>query len=204
MNTDQAEIDEMFARQDAESSWRNSLPDMDEVAWLQLFPSAKNYYGWIIRFRLTVELEDCQRQLIGIKNEAKRRISGNIYGQWRDEIIKEWAQDAIAAVEKRIRHVRMRLSVLKSIGKPIQANIGAAERITDEMIARAKEYPLDQLLDINRSGFATCLWHDDKHASMYCKGGFVHCFSCQRSGSAVDVVMVKEGLTFKQAVLRLQ
>jgi hypothetical protein len=41
---------------------------------------------------------------------------------------------------------------------PLQTGIG---KINDAMIARAKEVPIDSLLDIGRNNIE-CLWHDDK------------------------------------------
>lgn len=46
-----------------------------------------------------------------------------------------------------------------------------------------------------------CLWHEERSASMiiYPNGSF-HCFGCQKSGSAIDIAMKVNDLTFIQSV----
>jgi hypothetical protein len=75
--------------------------------------------------------------------------------------------------------------------------------ITDDDIKRAKEYPLDNLLEINRQGKALCLWHEDTKPSLDCRNGFVHCHVCQVSGDSIDVYMKINGVSFPEAVRSL-
>lgn len=72
-------------------------------------------------------------------------------------------------------------------------------------VARAKEYPIDQLIHIEHSGFAKCLWHNDKQPSMkyYPKKNDVYCFSCHKYGDAIDVAMATFGCQFMEAVNKL-
>lgn len=57
----------------------------------------------------------------------------------------------------------------------------------------------------NRAGYICCPFHKEKTASLKLypgQGGF-HCFGCSRGGSAVDFVMELFGISFRQAVVRL-
>ncbi len=75
--------------------------------------------------------------------------------------------------------------------------------ITPEMIERAKEYPIDSLIDTRR-GFSLCLFHNDTRPSMYTKNNFAHCFSCGKTADTIDVYREIHGTTFPEAVRALQ
>jgi hypothetical protein len=76
--------------------------------------------------------------------------------------------------------------------------------MTPDMIDRAREYPIDRLVEVNRRGFALCVAHDDKNPSMFTRGNFAHCFACGYSGDSIDLCMRIHGLDFPEAVRRLQ
>lgn len=78
-------------------------------------------------------------------------------------------------------------------------------RITDEDIERAKEFPIGELVEVNRRGFARCINHSpDNNPSMWCKSNRVKCFSCQWSGSTIDVYMKLHDVDFIKAVKELK
>lgn len=80
------------------------------------------------------------------------------------------------------------------------------DEVTQEMIERAKEYPIANIIEINRTGFACCLWHDEKTASMkLTKHNRLHCYgSCSKSFDSIDTVRRLHGLSFLDAVKALQ
>ena len=140
-----------------------------------------------------------------IKFRAKRLLLmpgvGKDYQQVHDEITMEWADRETELVEKEIRKVKSQIEYLKNIGKDPKK---IADKITEAKVIRAKEYPLDKLIEVNRAGFARCIWHSDNKPSMFCRKNFVHCFSCGESGDTIAVMMKIQGLTFKEAVIKLQ
>lgn len=71
--------------------------------------------------------------------------------------------------------------------------------ITDLMIEQAREYPIENLLEVKRKK-ALCPFHDDHNPSMSVKGNLYHCFSCGASGDVIRFVMELENLNFKDAV----
>lgn len=75
----------------------------------------------------------------------------------------------------------------------------------DEKIASAKNYPINKLIEFDRSGKAKCISHSDKTPSMqyYPKENRVHCFGCGFHGDAIEVMKVTRSLSFKEAVLAL-
>lgn len=57
-------------------------------------------------------------------------------------------------------------------------------------------------VEVNRAGFACCIWHNDRKPSMKvydCDRG-CHCFSCGNGGSVIDFVMQYFNLTFHGAL----
>lgn len=76
------------------------------------------------------------------------------------------------------------------------------DRITDEMIERAKNYPIADLIEV-RNRQARCPFHEDKTASMHQYGNRLHCFSCNKSWDTIGLVMDRDGLPFRAAIRRL-
>jgi hypothetical protein len=59
--------------------------------------------------------------------------------------------------------------------------------------------------ELNRSGFMRCPFHEERTASfrVFAGGKRFHCFGCGEGGSVIDFVMKLFGITFRQAVLRI-
>lgn len=78
-------------------------------------------------------------------------------------------------------------------------------KLTEDMIRKAKEYPVTDLISFNKNNMALCPFHSDKTPSLhyYKDTNTVHCFSCQKSWDSIDIVMELEGLNFIQAIKRL-
>lgn len=74
-------------------------------------------------------------------------------------------------------------------------------QISPEMIARAREYPIDKLIEFNK-GKARCISgaHEDKHPSMSIKDNYAHCFSCGYNADSIKVTIQIKNLSFKEAV----
>jgi len=75
-----------------------------------------------------------------------------------------------------------------------------ASEITPELIEQARTQPIEDFIEVDKRWFAKCINHDDNHASMYCKGGFAHCFSCGWSGDVISLVMKLNDMNFREAV----
>ncbi len=73
--------------------------------------------------------------------------------------------------------------------------------ITPEMIQAARDYPITQLIELNRNK-ARCIsgTHEDKNPSMSFKNNYVHCFSCGYHADSIAVAMQLHNLSFPEAV----
>jgi len=119
----------------------------------------------------------------------------------------ELAQIAYSMPEKskRIKKIEREIEYLQAVLFPQSIPQGKIQRelITPYMIERAKEYPIENLIDTQR-GFALCLFHQDSRASMYIKNNFAHCFSCGKTADTIAVYQKLYGGSFPEAVRALQ
>lgn len=69
-------------------------------------------------------------------------------------------------------------------------------------IQELKTIPITDYLDLNGSGFAKCIWHNEKTASLkyYPKSNTIYCFGCQKYGSVIDVIMQQQNMTLQEAI----
>lgn len=86
---------------------------------------------------------------------------------------------------------------------PQQRHAFSNNKITDQDIQRAKMTPIKNYVKVNSGGFAQCLFHADKNASMKIYEKNYHCFSCHAHGDVISLVQKLYNLSFKEAVKRL-
>ena len=161
--------------------------------FLKLFLTAKE-----VNVLADIELVKQQTQE-NIKKHFARKEDDGFYPPKNDESlgwVKENGRKRLLELERQLKKIRMDR---KFCGKPKVDGV-----ITPDMVARAKNHPIENLVEINKQGFTKCFGHNDKHPSAYCKKNFIHCFVCQKSWDTIAVLMEREGLTFKDAVLKLQ
>jgi hypothetical protein len=80
----------------------------------------------------------------------------------------------------------------------------SSDGITGDMIERAKQYPFEHLMELKKN-MARCPFHNDRDPSFSVNNNYGRCFgACGWHGDTIAFVMAKEGLTFPQAVRRLQ
>jgi DNA primase len=80
------------------------------------------------------------------------------------------------------------------------------DRITTDRLLRAKEYPIDELLDF-KQGKTCCLWHNEKTPSLHYfkKSNSVYCFGmCGKARDSIDVYRQLHNCSFNEAVSALQ
>ncbi len=143
-----------------------------------------------------------QEQIEIIEKELRETVSG--YDERKQNLM---AGAMIADRVKRLLSEQDKLDrefyFLLSKGLPSSESKKRQKPITPDMVERAKEFPIDTLLDVRR-GYATCLFHADKRPSMYVKGNFAHCFSCGKTADTIDIYRKIHGATFPEAVRALQ
>lgn len=74
-----------------------------------------------------------------------------------------------------------------------------------DKLARAKTYPISDIIKFDRTYNACCIYHNEKSASMhyYKDTNTVYCFGCGKSADAVDVYRRMNDCSFKEAIEKL-
>lgn len=186
---DLEEFDTMFELMDQEKAWRQSVrkSDSEFVRW---FTEENSDFVRRARLRFIREAHRNALETLRLLKEEINRIflSGT---EEEKEMLLPIVQKRAIESSKRAKILAVEKQVL--LGKNTDA-------ITTAMIEQARNYPLDQILEVNSRGYALCINHDDKHPSMWTKGNFAHCFSCGYTGDAIDVFMLSHNVGFKEAV----
>ena len=95
--------------------------------------------------------------------------------------------------------------LLQIKGEFVAMNTNKQSDITPDMIARAKEFPFRELHEFNRQGWCKCPFHEDKTPSMKLySDNRVHCYSCGKSWDTIAFMQELHGITFPEAIRRLQ
>ena len=86
--------------------------------------------------------------------------------------------------------------------------MGRAERPTPEMISKAKDYPIQNLLNLHGSwrnkGNVSCPFHKDKTPSFQIKkNNTFTCYSCGEYGDSIDLYQKIKNASFVEAVVAL-
>lgn len=102
--------------------------------------------------------------------------------------------------------IRLRTEGLRRVLKRIvgiqqhkyQPKVGG---VTDAMVARAKEFPIEEMYDGRlRKGCGLCPFHQEKTPSFNIKNNKFTCFGCGEHGDAIDFYMKTNNCNFIQAV----
>lgn len=108
-----------------------------------------------------------------------------------------------AAYEKELKRCQYQLEYLDTLGKPQEEN-KPIDPITPARIERARQVPIDEMIEVNRSGNALCLFHNDRHPSMKVyPDNHVYCYACARKEDAIGVYMALHNVDFRTAVRAL-
>lgn len=147
-----------------------------------------------------ITLEYLYEQLWLCEDEIIKRY--RIYQSLQSEdapfIEKSIVSFQIPALEKKADSLKMRIRLLA------EAEGKTKNSITPDMILRAREYPITELLGGAKRGNYICISHTEKHPSMGVKNNMARCFSCGFSGDSIDVKMLLDNCDFIEAIRRLQ
>lgn len=72
----------------------------------------------------------------------------------------------------------------------------------EDEVLRAKQFPLNEIIEFNRQGKAICPWHNDKDGSLhfYPKTNTAYCFGCSKAVDSIEAMRQKHGVSFKEAL----
>ena len=150
---------------------------------------------------------------------AKERRTEYLKDRITDLIVEAWAaieahedyvnrNRLIEMILTRERFDRILKDILKAQGEIIALRVPGRlgrDQITPEMIEQARAYPFTQLYEFKRN-MARCPFHEDRTPSFaLMKDNRARCFgACGRSWDTIAFIRDREGLSFPEAVRRLQ
>ena len=173
-------------------TWK-AQPRPTQKELLEEFPEVRDYL--VIKLQAYDKEEEALAQKIKDRLLELSQAKYDIITGWicRD-IIEIWLMERLNFLNKEIRKLRFLLY------PPTETT----DKITEEMIQRARDFPFNQLIMEERKDWALCPFHVEKTPSFFIKGNFAHCFGCSWSGDTIKFIMQKDNLTFPEAVSRLQ
>lgn len=127
---------------------------------------------------------------------AACRIRIRYLDQWASDCLNDgspvalfWAAEAL----EEICYLTQRM-----YSEPVQ---NAQNWLTDDLIAQAKAYPIQNLITFSK-GKAKAWCHDDRTPSLSWnqKKNKAHCFVCGKSFDPIAVLVERDGYSFKEAV----
>lgn len=152
---------------------------------------AERFYYEIERPKVRKSLEEWKNKMKDFAAECQKRRKEEL------EEVLEKAKLKLADILQHRGEVEKKKELLKDIKKMeyiLKANI------TPEKIERAREYPINKLIDVNKSGLARCINHDDRFPSMNCKNNYVYCHSCNFHTDVIGVYQKINNCGFVEAV----
>ncbi len=132
------------------------------------------------------ELDELKKDVKSYKNSLRK--------DKMNEITKVFVRRMLDKAQKDINNIMFHLSKTKD------------GDITEEDIARAREYPITQLIEFNKFGKAHAFCHEDKNPSLsYWKAGNkCRCFVCNITFDPIAVLMERDSMNFIDAVKKLR
>jgi len=142
--------------------------------------------------RLT-ELETCEQD-INRSLDKKRKLSMDDRDTIKTIIVGIYVSPE---KEKLISTIDKNKRILKMV-----ENYGSDFNGSELDVERAKLVPITDFLPVNKAGFVSCPWHNErtKSCKYYKKDNRVHCFGCDNGGDVIDVIQKILNKDFKEAV----
>ena len=146
-------------------------------------------------FRLAYAQEKCAAEF-----HREHKASG-IYALHRPYFMRALIED----IGNRMKRLDWQITITKDRldNKPMPKG-----HITDEMVARANEYPIEQILaehgrEPDRRGRYKCPYHKDTNPSMTIWKNTVHCWSCGKRDNCIGLLRELTGKAFPITVRTL-
>jgi hypothetical protein len=179
---------------DIEKSWRASSLEQKK---------ALEEWKWepgMVGFAEMARLRYLKREIKDLKKINKSNATMAV------EITKEYAPEVSEVVVPILAQsaVKTQTMIDRYEREVVLRKNGAVEELSEEAIQRAREYPMEQIIPVGRSGRAKCVFHDGKDENMDIRKNYAYCYVCNKSSDAIGVYMKVHDCTFKQAIQALQ
>ncbi len=149
--------------------------------------------------RLMAECEVTLQEYEDTQNTVREFLSGKV-PMWDIGITTEMIMAGRYGHTKKV--TQEKLSRLKRLWRLYVPPPPSTGNVDERHIARAKEFPIKELVKIGKGNNAKCVWHvPDKHPSMHIyPDNHAHCFSCSKGSDVIGVYQALTGCDFVTAV----
>jgi len=179
--------DESFERE-RERNYENSRERFSDAELIQIIPEAISY--------LKDKFSSLKEQHKKLASEISKDLNA-VYAI-KDEVSRDFWEQVVEVLKgEKLNELKKETERLRFLLFPPKES-GA--RITENQIRRAKEYPLNRLIETRRNMARCPFHHPDNRPSFSIKNNFGHCFACGWSGDTIKFLMDTRALNFKQAV----
>ena len=119
--------------------------------------------------------------------------------EFQDESDREFDQMR-AKVSSKIKTIMFNLSHLDELAGKTKPRVMGG--VAEADVARAKEIPITNFIQVDKSGFTKCPFHNETSASfkVYKDQNSWWCYSCNSGGTIIDFIMRSNNLSFLDAV----
>lgn len=191
--------DDMAYFERLESDWRNSLPTFSFSWIMATFPEAtviakKYIYAEVRELIAKINALDLEKTVARVEISKAPFYKQAEMNAELEERMEYWHEKYLL----RLKKLRSQLYSLKVKEGLVEAS---KTKITDEDIARAKEYPITLLLTFNRMHLTRCPFHNDRHPSLRVyEDNHAYCYSGCGKKDSIDIYMELNKVTWNDAV----
>lgn len=141
--------------------------------------------------------EDLRLRIADINSNPRKYATSKAHVDWQVFFYQEMIDRLLESAESYLKKSRW----LKPDSKALAHHSG----VTDEEIARARSYPIPDIIKFNRAKKALCPYHHEDTPSFhyYPKTNTTYCFSCSKSADAIDLYQHTNSVDFITAVKQL-
>lgn len=153
-------------------------------------------YKKALEIRKRIQENTIQKQIEDSVAYLERQY--NLYAKYTKDnvpyIIKSMCADRIKLEEHRLNKLRLKEKFIT--GKEIG--------LSPASINKAKNFPIENLIDLDKRGFAIKNpFREEKTSSFYCKNNFWHDFGNGETGDVIDLAIKIYKIDFKSAIEKL-
>lgn len=141
-------------------------------------------------FQLMIDFPDA-------KDYCRKKYSKEMKIFEDKKIIAKLERDdlALPSIIEILSVLTSRMAIL-SVGTPLT-------NIKEQNIENARGVCISQILKVGNGNKISCIYHNEKTASMHIYKNKFYCFGCNKRGDVIDIAMQMYQIPFKEAVEKL-
>src|SRR3990167_5281819 len=161
----------------------------------------RNAEQWQKEWEKSLPMQEEQEGAFDVSDESKQEARRNYLLQRIEESTRSYYslvqqkadREIIIAAAKQMNGAKIRYFF--STYQPEKD-----KSFSEQELERARNVPMDKLIQTNKAGFALCPFHQEKTPSFKVTKNMWYCFGCGIGGDSIEFVKRKDNLNFRDAV----